>query len=230
MEQKMSIFELLKRVPLFSGLPENDIRRIEKITRKKHIEKNKLIFDEHSYGNSLYIVISGRVKIFSRLGEKKKTLTYLEPKDCFGELALLGQRVRSAAAKTITFTELLIIDRNSFTKLLRKYPEISMNLLSILCKRLYNADKEIELITFQDVFGRVCKVLLNLSEKYGRKTTTGVIIDIALDHKEIAEFAGTVREMATKTLSKLRKMGCIDYQNQRIIVIDEAKLKDFVRR
>jgi len=229
MDQKNSTIELLKRVPLFSGLTCKELMQIEKIAAKKHFEKSKLIFDEHSLGNSLYIVASGRIKIFSHMGDRKKTLTYLEKNDFFGELALLGERTRSAAATTLTFAELLIIKRKSFAKLLKKFPEISMNLLSVLCKRLHATDREIELVTFQDVFGRVSRVLLNLGKKYGKKTQDGLCIDISLDHKEIAEFAGTVREMATKTLSKLRKFGCISYIDKHIVITNEQKLKSFIR-
>ncbi|MBU2567940.1 MAG: Crp/Fnr family transcriptional regulator [Elusimicrobia bacterium] len=228
MEQD-SILSLLKKVHLFSGLTHANLIRIAKITRRKAYPKNKKIFTENTVGNTLYIVVSGIVKIFGQTKTRKKTFAFLESNEFFGELALVGEKSRSASAETVSDSELLAIHRKDFAGLLKKYPEISMNLLKVLCRRLYYADKEIEMVVFHDVFGRVIQVLMNLLKKYGKNTPYGKSIDFPVNHTEIAELAGTVREMVTKTISKLKALKCIDFIDNKIIVTDEKKLKSLMR-
>ena len=224
-----SILSLIKRVHLFSGLSQANLKRIVNITRRKTYLKNKKIFTENTVGNVFYIVVSGIVKIFGQTKKRKKTFAFLEPNEFFGELSLVGEKTRSASAETVVDSELLAIHRKDFTALLKKHPEISLNLLKVLCRRLYYADKEIEMVAFHDVFGRIIQVLMNLTKKYGKKTPYGKSIDFPLNHTEIAELAGTVREMVAKTFSKLRALKCIDVINKKIIITDEQKLKTLMR-
>ncbi|MFN3966363.1 MAG: Crp/Fnr family transcriptional regulator [Endomicrobiia bacterium] len=228
MKQKNEI-KLLSKVSLFSGLSRQNLRKILNITKRKKIPKNKIVFTENTYGNKLYILVSGRIKIFGQSKNRKKIFTYLEPNEFFGELALLGEKIRSASAEAVLDSELLIIEKNDFVKLLKKYPNIALNLLSVLCKRLYHADKEIELLSFQDVFGRIVQILLRLSKQYGKNTPQGRKINLIIGHTELAELAGTVREMVTRALTNLKKLGCIDIVNKQIIILDENKLKKFIR-
>jgi len=222
--------KLLKKVKLFSGLSRENLKKILKIAKRRKIKRDKIIFTENTTGNTLYILVKGRVKIFGQIEKRKKIFTYLEPNDFFGELALLGERIRSASAQAVLDSELLTIEKNDFVKLLKKYPNIVLNLLSVLCKRLYHADKEIELLSFHDVFGRIVRVLLILNKKYGKKVPEGRKIDLLLDHTEIAELAGTVREMVTRVLKNLKKLGCIDIINRQILILDENKLKELSKR
>jgi len=222
--------KLLKKVRLFSGLSKENLKKILKITKRKTIKEGEIIFTENSPGNTLYILVRGRIKIFGQTEKRKKIFTYLEPNEFFGELALLGERIRSASAQAVLDSELLIIEKSDFVKLLKKYPNVVLNLLSVLCRRLYYADKEIEFLSFHDVFGRIVQVLLSLNKKYGKNTPEGRKIDLILDHTEIAELAGTVREMVTRVLKNLKKLGCIDIINRQIVILDENKLKGLLRR
>ncbi len=228
MEQRNYI-KLLSKVRMFSGISTKNLKKILKIAKRKEIPKNKIIFTESTHGNTLYILVSGRIKIFGQTGKRKKIFTYLEPGEFFGELALLGEKIRSASAETVLDSELLVIDRKNFIRLLKRYPNVTLNILSVLCKRLYHADKEIELLSFQDVFGRIVQILLRLSKKYGKNIPEGRKIDLLLDHAELAELAGTVREMVTRILKNLKKSGCIDIKDKHIIILDETKLRRFTR-
>ena len=156
-------------------------------------------------------------------------MCYLEENDFFGELALLGIGKRSANAETLTDSELYLIEKNDFIRLLKNNSTVSYNLIHILAKRLAQTDKEIELLVFQDVFRRIIKILLNLSKKYVKITPAGRQINMQLTSMDIAELAGTVRETATRVISKLKKLKCIDYTNKYITILDEDRLKFFIK-
>ncbi|OGS28053.1 MAG: hypothetical protein A2297_03155 [Elusimicrobia bacterium RIFOXYB2_FULL_48_7] len=229
MKQKNDIAGLLNDVKLFSGFSRKDLQKFSKIAKIKYYEKGRRVFSQNTPGDSLYVIISGSLKIFGQTRHRKKIFAYLGPKEFFGELALFGERKRSASAETTADSTLIVIHKKDFMSVLKKNPDICLNLLSVIASRLRLADKEIELVSFQDVFGRIIRILLNLSKKYGRKTSDGKKICLSLDHKEIAELAGTVREMAARACSRLKKLNYISYYGKNIVIKDENKLKSLLQ-
>jgi len=217
----------LKNVPLFTEFDNRGLRILQKIARIANFKKGEKIFDENASGDRLYIVLSGRVKIFAASGVKKKTLAYLEKGEFFGEMALLDMQPRSASSIAMEPSELLVIKKKDFQRLIKDYPEISLQIMKTISKRLRQADKEIEALTFGDVLGRIASTLLQLSAKYGEITENGCEIKMPLNHRDIAEIAGTGREMVSRTLNRFRRLKLISYNDRSLRVIDGQKLKLF---
>jgi len=224
----LSKLEMLRKVRLLSGLPETNLQSIAQITKKENYKKGQVIFSEQTHGAALYILISGRIKIFTQQGKRRKVLAYLEPGEFFGELSILDGQIRSASAQAIEDCEILTLHRNDFWELLKTFLEICSNLIKVIAGRLRQADKEIESLSFHNVIGRISRTLLDLGKKYGKRTVQGIEIDIPLDHREISELAGTVREMVTRVLNHLRKLDYIDYSNNSFVILNEDKLKNFL--
>lgn len=227
MENKNEILKSLKKVKLFSGLSSQELLQILNLSKIKSYGKGMTVFSQNTSGKSLYIILKGMIKIFEQTEKRKKILAYMGEREFFGELALLGKNVRSATAQTVTNVEVIIIDKNEFLKLIKNYPVVCFNLLKEISNRLLIADKEIALVTFQDVPRRIAKILLNLSKSYGKATPLGRKIDIVLGHKELAELAGTVRETAARICSKLKKMNYIGYSDKYITILNEDGLTNF---
>lgn len=223
----MNRLSYLKNVPLFTEFDNRGLRILQKIARIANFKKGEKIFDENASGDRLYIVLSGRVKIFAASGVKKKTLAYLEKGEFFGEMALLDMQPRSASSIAMEPSELLVIKKKDFQRLIKDYPEISLQIMKTISKRLRQADKEIEALTFGDVLGRIASTLLQLSAKYGEITENGCEIKMPLNHRDIAEIAGTGREMVSRTLNRFRRLKLISYNDRSLRVIDGQKLKLF---
>lgn len=224
----MDKFSYLKKVPLFSDLNNSELKLIQRICKIKRFSAGETIFDEHTSGNCLYVVISGRVKIFRCTGKKKKTLAYLEKGEFFGEMSLLDMEPRSASSDALAECELLVIKKDDFKKLLAKYPHISFQVMKTLSRRLRQADDEIESLSYENVFGRIAGTLLELSSKYGEETSSGTRIKMSLNHQDLAELTGTAREMVSRTLNRLKRLNYITYASGHIVITDTAKLKNFV--
>lgn len=219
----------LKRVPLFSGLPGKDLNVLARIARVREVKKGENIFSQASSGDTLYVVVKGTVKIFSRSRTgKTKTFAYLESREFFGEMALLEPGGRSAAAVALTPATLLTIHRQDFQKFLRGRPEMALALLRALCARLRSADHEIESLSFNSVLGRISSILLDLSRRHGKKDPRGLRIDMEMSHKELADMAGTAREMVTRALNRLVRTGCVEMDGRFFIVTDAAKLRGWI--
>ncbi|MHB9155309.1 MAG: Crp/Fnr family transcriptional regulator [Endomicrobiales bacterium] len=218
----------LKNIPLFAGFNARDLRRVEATGTRAPFRRGEKIFDEDTAGDRLYVVLSGRVKIFASSGLRKKTLAYLEKGEFFGEMALLDRELRSASSLASEDCELLVIKKKDFQRLLERYPRISLRIMKTLSRRLRRADREIESLSFGHVLGRVASTLLELSVKYGEAADGGLRIRIPLNHRDIAEMAGTAREMVSRTLNRFRRLKCIRYDDRRLTITDVRKLKEWI--
>lgn len=223
----MNKISYLKNVPLFAEFNDRDLNRLQKIAGVMSFNTGQKIFDKGTAGDRLYIVLSGRVKIFAVSGLKKKTLAYLEQGEFFGEMALLDLQPRSASSVAIEPSELVVIKKKDFQRLIFNYPEISLQIMRTLSKRLRQADSEIEELAFGDVLGRIASTLLQLSAKYGEITDDGCEIKMPLNHRDIAEIAGTGREMVSRVLNRFRRLKLISYNERSLKVINVQKLKLF---
>ena len=101
-------------------------------------------------------------------------------------------------------------------------------MLRTLCDRLARANREIASFSFNSVLGRTAQILLDLAAQYGRKTSRGLLIDKELSHKELADMAGTAREMVSRVLSRFVRAGCLAPDGKRFILLDAKKLGDWI--
>jgi CRP-like cAMP-binding protein len=221
---------LLKRISLFTRLSRADLDSVARIAKIRETKKNETIFSKAAVGDTLYVVMRGRVKIFgvSSTG-KAKTFAFLEPGDFFGEMALLEKGDRSASAKAVMPSALMTIHRRDFQNLLRRRPGMALAILHTLCRRLRRADREIEALSFNNVLGRLARILVDLSDRYGRKAGQGrVAIQMQLSHQDLAEMAGTAREMVTRILNRFRRTGCLEMNGKSITLTDVSKLHGWI--
>ncbi|MBV9188964.1 MAG: cyclic nucleotide-binding domain-containing protein, partial [Betaproteobacteria bacterium] len=115
--------------------------------------------------DSLYIVLSGRLKVMMSDSDGKEViLSILGPGEFFGEMGLIDDEPRSASVVTIEPCELLAIDKRDFKKTLMENNEMCMAVMRGLVKRLREADRKIGSLALLDVYGRVARLLLDMAE------------------------------------------------------------------
>jgi len=221
---------LLSRVSLFQGLSGSLLKKISSFAKFHIFRRGEGIFSEASSGECLYVLVSGRVKIYASAGSRTKTFALLDPGDFFGEMALLGQPIRSASARALLDSELLVLERKDFHKFLRDDAALAMTVLRTVCDRLRRADKEIEMLSFQNVVGRTAVTLLDLEAKYGKPASKGSLIDAGITQQELADLIGTAREMVTRVLTKFRTANSIAFEKPsgKIIILNREKLKNCI--
>lgn len=223
---------LLRRVSLLKGASPRTLARISRYARFHPFRRGETIFSKDSAGQSLYVVVRGQVKIYSAVGGRSKTFAFLDPGDFFGEMALLGQPVRSASARAAIDTELLVLQRKDFQRSLREDPKLTETVLRTLCDRLRRADQEIETLSFQNVLGRTASALFDLLAKYGRPADGGRVIDAHVTQQELADLIGTAREIVSRALTRFKKMGALklDRASNKIVVLNEPQLRNCIYR
>ncbi len=215
----------LRRVPFLSSLSLTKLRRIYRISRVGDYPPGQPIFSKAEIGTQMFVVLSGRVKIFTRSAAKKsKTFAYLRPGDFFGEMALLDGQTRTASAQAVEKSTLLVIRRKDFKRLLLADPQLTYYLLCAVSERLRRANEEIESLLFRNILGRVSKTLCDLADRSGKRLREGTILKDHYTHQELADLVGTTREPLTRALSTLRRADILTVHEGRYLIRDTRKL------
>jgi len=216
--------KLLRRVPFLGALTPPELRRIARIAYERDFSAGKTIFSKAESGSRMFIVISGRVRIFTRSGGKKrKTFAYLAPGEFFGEMALVDGHTRSASAEAVEDSRLLVIRKADFKGLLMSDPKLTCYLLRTVSERLRQANAEIENLLFRNLLGRVSNTLADLARR-GRKFRGGVLLKERYTQQELADLVGTTREPLARALSTIRRAQILDLHHGRYFIRSPQKL------
>jgi CRP/FNR family cyclic AMP-dependent transcriptional regulator len=167
--------------------------------------------------DSLYIVISGRLKVTMGEADGKETiLSIIGPGEFFGEMGLIDDNPRSASVIAIEPSELLAVTKRTFKKCLVENMELAMAVMRVLVRRLREADRKIGSLAMLDVYGRVARLLLDMAEDVnGQKVVTK-----RLTKQDIARMVGASREMVSKVMKDLEMSGYFEVRGSTIVLRD----------
>jgi CRP/FNR family cyclic AMP-dependent transcriptional regulator len=176
--------------------------------------KNTIVVTEGDRTDSLYIIISGRVKIYvSDEAGKEIVLNESGPGEYFGEM-VLDEGPRSASVMTLEPTQFLVIPKEDFAEFVKKSPEFALHLILKLIKRVRALTNDVKNLALLDVYGRVARMLLDLAvERDGV-----LVIENKPTQQEIASRVGASREMVSRILGDLTTGGYIEVGRDRITI------------
>lgn len=207
----------LDKISLFSELSESDLEAITKLTVTRNFPKNTIILCEGDQSDSLYVILSGKVKVYLSDDEGKEVTLNVQGEDeYFGELALLDSAPRSASVVTLEKTQLAVISKSAFEQCMEKNPDISLKVSRGLARRLRELSENVRSLALMDVYGRVAHTLLEMAEDQDGKK----VIPQKLTQREIASMVGASREMVSRILRDLSIGGYITIE-KKIITINE---------
>jgi CRP-like cAMP-binding protein len=217
-EAAMDERELLRTVPIFAELTDDDVSSLARLTTRRRCPKDTVVFFENEEGDSFFMILEGRIKV-TILGDdgREIILSVLGPGDFFGEMALLDNEPRSATAIAVEESELLILNRADFQGVATKR-SITAALIKVLTARLRRANHQISTLALLDVYGRVARVILDMAREEGKRLKDGRIAFRRATHQEIANRIGTTRETVTRMLKDLERQGLIQIEGREIIV------------
>lgn len=208
---------LLRNVPLFATLPEGQLLPLTGVVGRKSFPRGTTIISAGDTNDFLYIIISGRLKVMMSDDEGREViLAILGANEFFGEMGLLDDSPRSASVVALEPCELLSLSKRDFKKCLQDNFELSMTVMRGLVKRLREADGKIGSLALMDVYGRVARLLLEMSEVVdGRKVVTK-----KLAKQDIAKMIGASREMVSRVMKDLQSGGAIEVKGSAIYLRD----------
>jgi len=206
---------MLTSIPFFSGLDDSLLTELYTHASKRTYPKNTIIINEGDSTDSLYFIDSGKVKVYlSDENGKEIIVNNHKAGEYFGELALIDDSKRSASVMTTEKSVFKIVARVEFEKFLEKHPKVALSLIKVLTQRIRNLTENVRSLALMDVYGRVAKTLISLSEVDGEKQ----IIKDKLTQQDIANRVGASREMVARILKDLTFGGYISNVDRRIVI------------
>lgn len=217
---------LLREIELFSGLSDDDIMAIGHSTTMTHCRPGQLILSPDDAPDRIHILKRGQVRVYRVTPDGKQlTLDIYDKGTILGDMSLLGQdRLTEAYAESIDAAVICTITPDELRRLVERYPTIGVNIITLLSRRLQEAERELEAMAYQRVGQRLARKLIDLSARFGVETTRGTIIKARLTQQELAEMIGTTRETLAHTLADFRRRGLLDTAHHEVLIRDAERL------
>jgi CRP/FNR family transcriptional regulator, cyclic AMP receptor protein len=182
------------------------------------------IFLMGSAGDSLMAVVSGSVRISVPSHDGKEiVLAIIQPKEVFGEMALLDGKERAADAKAIGTCTLAVLERRDILAFLKDNPKVWPKLVEVLCARLRITSQHIAEIAFLELPMRLAKTLLRFASAEGG--TTNRRMQVQLSQRELGNICGASRESINKCLGGWQRRGIVQIEEGVITVTDRIALE-----
>ncbi len=217
--------EVLARAGLFQGVSPEAAQALAELLVETDYGRGDNVFVEGQEGDSLYIVLQGKVKIGRRAADgRENMLSVLGPSDMFGELSLFDPGPRTATATVVTDARLASMQHAALRPWISGHPEIGEQLLRVLARRLRRTNDALADLIFTDVPGRVAKALLQLSERFGTKESGGTRVHHDLTQEELAQLVGASRETVNKALADFASRGWMRVDSRAVTILDADRL------
>ncbi|BCU82746.1 anaerobic regulatory protein [Polycladomyces abyssicola] len=219
-------FEILKYVPLFSELTDEDLEKIVRIAVLRHYRKNSTIFVEGQPFSTVYFIQSGIVKVTKvEKNGNEQVICLLRQGDMFPHVGFFGDSPYPGTAVTVTDCQLLAISMDDFDRLLDSNPLIAKSVMKMMDQRLLYLQRRLQDVISGDVHQKVVVTLLRLAEEYGTQREDGVFVSIPLTHQDFANMLGMSRESVNRVLNQLKKDQLLDINRKGILIYDPDALQ-----
>ncbi|NLA58474.1 MAG: Crp/Fnr family transcriptional regulator [Firmicutes bacterium] len=208
-----------RNVPIFASLGPEELLEVNSLIRSVEYEKGELLFGEGDIGTNLYIVRSGRIKLYTVSSDgRQQIIRILEPGDFFGELALFQDAAQNCFAEAMEYSQVCLLGRSDMKALLNRKPSVAVALLEAMSARLAQAERFIGDLALKNVEERLVSWLM-MEAKAGLFREGEIEIRSPLSREELAHLLGTTVETVSRRLNALQAEGFLTLQGHRSIII-----------
>jgi CRP/FNR family transcriptional regulator len=213
----------ISTIPLFAGLSTDQLNGLAQICEDRAVLRGEMIFSDGDEGVGFYVVKTGMVKIFKVSWDgKEQILHLLGPGEPFGEVSVFAGDRFPASAQAMEEGVMVFFPRESFVSLIRGNPDLALNLLAVLSKRLRKFTALIEDLSLKEVPGRLAAYLLYMQEVRGGT----MVLELDIPKNLIASLLGTIPETLSRVLGRMDKRGLIASEGSKISIKDLNGLRD----
>ena len=210
----MTLHRDAPRDPL-APLGQDLLRQIAATGVIRQFPKNTVLINEGDQGDSLYIILTGRVKVYaSNAAGKEVVIAFHGPGEYVGEMSLDGAP-RSASVMTAEPATCAVVSRAQFREFILAHPDFALHLIEKLIQRVRTATENVKSLALSDVYGRLVRLLLSLAaERDGR-----LIVPEKLTQQDIAERVGASRDMISRLMKDLVAGGYLAIEDRTIVIL-----------
>jgi CRP/FNR family transcriptional regulator, cyclic AMP receptor protein len=220
--------DFLCTLPLFEGLQAENLKIMASGGRFHQVPRGDYVFLQTEPGDSIFLMCSGMVVILLMNPDGRElVISELHPGDCFGEVSLLSQGVRTAGAMAHENSELLEVPGSAFLSVLDREPLLVRRMLAVTVERLNAAHIRESALAFLDASGRVARMLLEMDEHDQEGLDRGYVTS---SQEELAQRTGLTRQTVARELGNWRRSGWLLTGRGRIMLLNRAQLQEVVER
>ncbi|OEH92228.1 Crp/Fnr family transcriptional regulator [Bacillus solimangrovi] len=226
----MDKLSLLSQINLLDELPMEELKVIDEISEMQPIKKGTIILDPINRLEAIFLLKKGQVRLYRMNAQGKQfTVDILIDGSIFGETSTLSLTDDEIYAEAMTDCYICMMGKKEFETFIEENPKIAIKFINILSARLKEIYSMSEKIALSDVKHRILYLLLNLSEKSGKRNKEWQTINVKLTHLDIANMIGSTRETTSAIISQFKKDGILK-KGIRSLSIHEAKAREQLER
>ncbi len=213
---------VITTLPLFNGLPEDQMAAIRKIAVDKKFPRGQSIFSEGDESSGFFVIAEGRVKVYKvSIDGKEQILHIFGPGQSFGEVSVFTGQKFPAYAEAITQARVLFFPRRAFVDLIAGNPSLALNLLAVMSVKLHQFTVQIENLSLKEVPARLASYLVYLADEQENVDTVTLNISKGL----LASILGTIPETLSRIFAKLSAQNLIQVEGRQIRLLNRAGLE-----
>jgi CRP/FNR family transcriptional regulator len=212
----------LDEVALFHGLPQEQIQALSRIAVSRSVAKGEEIFQAGEKAQGFYVVEKGKIKIYrAAMSGKEQIIHVWGPGDALGEVPVFQGSTFPASAQALERSKLLFFRREAFRSLIRKEPDLGMNMIALLAGRLRILVSQVAALSLQEVPQRLAAYLLLLAA--GQESDT---LCLEMAKGQIAAYLGTIQETLSRTLRRMSEQDIIQVNGRHVVLLDMKRLEN----
>jgi len=212
---------LLNDIPFLRELNSSEREAVKPLFFDKALRRGEMAFLEGEPADTLYVLITGVVKIFKTSANgKEQIISISTPHEVLNDTSIFDGGPNPVSAQAMSSITLYGIKKDKLELMLKQYPKITLSIIKILSERTRRLLALIEDLSFKHVIGRVGKILLeHTGDNSGKQRLT---------QQEMAAIAGTAREVVARSLKTLEERGVVKIDRHRILITDKQALEEMI--
>lgn len=221
---------ILKKLSFFSGLDDESLKKLSEIITEREYKKGSNIFIEGEVAEAVYVVKSGKVKIYKTGQDGKEHIIHIMGEgEVFAEACIFDVCPYPASADAVENTVVYVISNRDLEAILEKHPKISIELVKVMAKRLRMVAMQIENLSLKDAYQKTAALIVQLFKVHNKEMKNGSKIKLEVSRADMANMVGLTRETLTRALFKLKSDGIIDIEGKDLIILDWENLMDIYK-
>lgn len=225
----MKTVDVLRQIPLFSELNQEELQKVRAITTQRTYKKKEYVFMEGEKREAVFFIHSGTVKTFKVDKEgNEQIINLLRKGEMFPHIGFFDASPYPATAEVIQETELFVIRIDDFEELMLEHPQIAVKVMKMMSQKISELAQRIQTFISQDVRHRVIFSLLRLALESGKQTEQGVLIDMPITNQDFANMVGSSRETINRILNQLKKENLIEFGRDGILIRNMDQLNQLL--
>jgi CRP-like cAMP-binding protein len=210
---------ILSKCHLFQNLPPENLSHITQVAARRRFASGTFIFYQEDQADTFYVLLQGSVRMSQITPDGHQVIVhFFGPGQGVGIIAALGQFAYPLTAEAIEDCTFLVWDRALMTQLMEKLPSLAINAARMLAVRFKELQERYRELATERVERRIARTLLRLGKQLGQKVDDGILINMPLSRRDLAEMTGTTLYTVSRTISKWEQEGLVKTGREQVTI------------